>query len=244
MQQKFSVKTVLNSLLFVIVTCFLLYACSKADLSRKPNEDFSKFDRAQLVEMVSKENILIDLIKIDQSILSSLFNETDKPAGDIDAILIMQPTSVNKKVDIENAFRNANFKNHKILADLYERKILLAQALLDKYSFINKMDKNERFIFMSKVIKKHISSKVNPITTNDECSDAYALGMSQCEEDAAVAAAWAAGEAAFASLAGSPLAGGGILLLHGTKAYVDYKRCRIGVVRAWEVCRKNHPIVH
>jgi hypothetical protein len=128
--------------------------------------------------------------------------------------------------------------------ELFAAKKKIADQLVVKYGYLSRLSREDLRSLMSIAVSKAKPERTTRINVEfaDECSDAYAAGMHNCETTFAIEAAVVSVGAAAGTVFGSPVAGAGIFFGGMAAATAHYAGCRHGVVDSWRVCRQYHPV--
>jgi hypothetical protein len=109
--------------------------------------------------------------------------------------------------------------------------------VFNKFPILKKIQKQRIGIILINAYKKgRITNKT--IQRMDMCSDAYADGMEDCDDDLGYGLLMVVGGSAF----GGPVALAGGITIGGWLLYHQYNNCRGKVVTRWKRCRSQNPI--
>lgn len=145
--------------------------------------------------------------------------------------------SILTESELTELLNNIGYINSPIIAKKtfeFQNNIL---KVFNKFPVLLKIQKQKIGVILINAYKKdRITNKT--IQRMDMCSDAYADGMEDCDDDFGYGMLMVVGGSAF----GGPVAWAGGITIGGGLLYLQYNNCRGKVVTRWKRCRSQNPI--
>ncbi len=228
--------------LFMLSISLFGFGCTKNNSSEEI--DPVSLTRVAQIELVYKDVIFENFLKIDKEIFSNVF---DKSIDNSKIVKTFMMKIYSKQISFENlptSLQNSGFANPKKLETLYNEKLRLSSALFSKYKFIGKMSENDRNSFLTELVLRFNETNTPMIKSLDECSSGYGSNMHACEITFSVEMAIVAGGAAISAVFGTPVAGGSVFFGGLAAASAHFYGCKHLALDTWRSCRQEHPLAN
>lgn len=152
--------------------------------------------------------------------------------------------SINTDVKCLLLLEELGFINSSLLVNRIDHLRQSISRIFLKYPQLYKFNRNkvaEIFKLAYGINYQNVAQLFNIEYEFDECSSNYAANIEVCND----ALAWdlvGAGIGGILSLAGTPIASTGTVLVLSSVAYLKEHLCKINVLNQWKACRALHPI--
>lgn len=245
----------------IIFSLVLLLSCSKESLQKNednPNppvkETITKIknDQSYQARGSNVSNVISDPNFISyMEIIKEISTINDYVSHDLEndqlQIILERFKNVTTAEEGLKIYADIGIQNSNEIFELFNKLTPLAvKVIRENPAFANLENEANKELFIDCVMAYNEDNPIRHfLYSRDVCSDAYAGGMSDCDDNFTIACAVTTITAAgvlVGSGGGAALASGGIVFSGIGGAYAALYVCQRGVVRAWKLCREEHPI--
>jgi len=243
---------------YIAISAFLFIGCSKNNVSDKEKRvDFTKSD-TYAIEVNNQSARSISTILTDENFIKiaetlrkvAVINDANTYVLSEPALngLLQELKTASRAEEAQALFEKYGVPNSTELFSNFNKLPGLVTDLVSKNEAFNNVSKEEATALLQGSMQAYFNE--HPIThrellNGDECSQAYAVGMTGCHNVFVNQASFIIG-AYFAniifSLGLNALQSSFALTLGIAEAWAQLNSCQNTVVASWRICRVNNPI--